>query len=231
MKKAKATNQTSVAPKPESRNFNLARTKRGCMTTMKSGISLYDPNFLPQADADRLFAALEKLPWKPHTMKMHGKEIPMPRLYQWFGVTPCIYGETITPHEWTPETLEIQERVHKATGVLFDSLNVNYYRPGGTDYIGWHSDGEEEGSWEFPIASVSLGAVRKFQTRPYNGNGKLKRRFHKFFGEPDVPVALEHGSLAVMPAGSQESYVHRLKATKQQGTGARINLTFRMMRP
>ena len=79
MKKAKATNQTSVAPKPESRNFNLARTKRGCMTTMKSGISLYDPNFLPQADADRLFAALEKLPWKPHTMKMHGKEIPMPR--------------------------------------------------------------------------------------------------------------------------------------------------------
>src|SRR3989442_3931788 len=101
------------------------------MTTMKSGISLYDPNFLPQTDADRLFAVLEKLPWKRHTMKMYGKEIPMPRLYQWFGVTPRIYGETITPHEWTPETLEVQERVHKATGVLFDSLNVNYYRPGG----------------------------------------------------------------------------------------------------
>ena len=49
------------------------------LTTMKSGISLYDPNFLPRADADRLFAALEKLPWKRHTMKRHGKEIPMPR--------------------------------------------------------------------------------------------------------------------------------------------------------
>lgn len=31
-------------------------------------------------------------------------------------------------------------------------------------------------------------------------------------------------------AGSQEFYVHRLKkATKVQGTGARINFTFRMM--
>jgi alkylated DNA repair dioxygenase AlkB len=47
---------------------------------------------------------------------------------------------------------------------------------------------------------------------------------------PDQPVALEDGSLVVMPAGSQEFYVHRLKkATKQQVTGARINLTFRMM--
>ena len=99
------------------RNSRLAKTGLGKkMTTMKSGISLYDPNFLPQADADMLFAALERLPWKRHTMKMYGKEIPMPRLYQWFGVTPCIYGETITPHEWTPETLEVQERLHKATG-------------------------------------------------------------------------------------------------------------------
>jgi len=58
----------------------------------------------------------------------------------------------------------------------------------------------------------------------------LKRRFHKHFGEPDQPVAFEHGSLVVMPAGSQNFYVHRLKkATKQQGTAARINLTFRMM--
>ena len=74
--------------------------------------------------------------------------------------------------------------------------------------------------------------VRGFQTCSYNGNGKLKRRFHKYFGKPDEPVSLEHGSLVVMPAGSQEFYVHRLKrATKQQGTGARINLTFRMMNP
>jgi hypothetical protein len=59
----------------------------------------------------------------------------MPRPYQWFGVTPRLYGETNEPHEWTPEALEIQERVYKATGVVFDSPNVNCYRPGGTDYL------------------------------------------------------------------------------------------------
>lgn len=153
----------------------------------------------------------------------------MPRLYQWMGVAPTLYGERIIPIEWTPEALEVQRRLHAATGFLFNSLNINFYR-NGNDHIGWHADGEEEGLWEFPIASVSLGAVRYFQTCPYGGNGKLKRRFHKHFGTPDQPVALGHGSLVVMPAGSQEFFVHRLKkATKQQGKGPRINLTFRMM--
>ena len=143
-------------------------------------------------------------------MKMHGKEIPMPRIYQWMDIAPTIYGERIVPIRWRPEAREIQQRAHLATGFLFNSLNINFYRDQ-NDHIGWHSDGQEEGLWEYP-------------------NGKLKRRFHKFFGDPDQPVALEHGSLVVMPAGSQEFYVHRLKkATKQQGSGERINLTFRMM--
>lgn len=196
---------------------------------MQSGISLSNPNLIPHEDADRLEAGFLTLPWKQHIMKMHGKEVPIPRLYQWMGLAPTIYGERIVPIEWTPEALEVQRRVHAVTGVWFNSLNINYYR-NQNDHIGWHSDGEDEGSWEFPIASVSFGAIRYFQTCRYHGNGRLKRRFHKFFGEPDQPVALQHGSMVVMPPGSQEHYVHRLKkATKQQGKGSRINLTFRMM--
>jgi hypothetical protein len=34
------------------------------LTKTKSGISLYDPNLILPADADRLFAGLAKLPWK-----------------------------------------------------------------------------------------------------------------------------------------------------------------------
>jgi alkylated DNA repair dioxygenase AlkB len=198
-------------------------------TKTVSGISLYDAKFITQADADRLQAGFLKLNWKQHIMKMHGRELPMPRMYEWMGIAPTIYGERIVSIEWTPEALEVQRRVQAATGFLFNSLNINLYRDE-NDHIGWHSDGEDEGSWEFPIASVSFGATRDFQVCPYLGNGKLKRRFHKYFGEPDQPIALRHGSLVVMPAGSQEFYVHRLKkATKRQGTGARINLTFRMM--
>src|ERR1035441_5801100 len=87
-----------------------------------NGISKYDPAFLPLADADRLLAALIELPWHQHTMKMYGREIPMPRLYQWFGLAPSLYGETITPIDWTQETLEIRARVLAATGVEFNSL-------------------------------------------------------------------------------------------------------------
>jgi len=203
----------------------MASTKQ----ELRQGISLYDPNFIPQADADRLFAGLLTLPWKQHTMRMYGKEILMPRMYQWMGLTPTIYGEKVQPMEWTPEALEIRQRVEVALGFLYDSCNINFYRDG-KDHIGWHSDDRCEGLWQYPIASVSFGASRDFQTCPYLGDGKWKRRFHKHFGTPDSPVTLEHGSLVVMPAGSQEFYVHRLKkATKAQGDGARINLTFRMM--
>jgi len=183
----------------------------------------------PRPDADRLLVALTNFPWKRHVVRMHGKEVQMPRLYQWMGLAPVIYGEKITPTTWSPEALEIRDRVRDVTGVLFNSVNINFYRSG-SDHIGWHSDAESEGSWQYPIASVSLGAERRFQVCRYNGDGKLKRRLHRHFGEPESPVSLGHGSLVVMPTGSQEFYVHRLlKANKKDGDGARINLTFRMM--
>src|SRR6202790_2239684 len=122
------------------------------MTKTESGISLYDRNFIPKDEADNLLTGLLRLPWKRHTMKMYGKEISMPRMYQWMGIAPTIYGERIVPIKWTPETLEVQRRIQVATGFLFNSLNINLYR-GENDHIGWHSDGEEEGLWEFPIAS------------------------------------------------------------------------------
>ena len=213
----------------ESQSTTTTSNKASVRARKVNGISLYDPNFIAKEDADRLFAELLKLPWKQHTMKMYGKEIPMPRRYQWMGLTPTIYGEKVQPMEWTPEGLEIRQRIEVALGFLYDSCNINFYRDG-KDHIGWHSDDRCEGLWQYPIASISFGASRDFQTCPYLGNGKWKRRFHKHFGTPDSPVTLEHGSLVVMPAGSQEFYVHRLKkATKEQGDGARINLTFRMM--
>jgi alkylated DNA repair dioxygenase AlkB len=125
---------------------------------LKSGISLYDPTFLPQADANRLFAALIKLPWQQHIITMYGKRIPAPRMYQWMGIPPQprashgefkteggIYaGETFTPIGWTPEALEIRQRIHHKLGILYDSLNINKYR-NGEDYLGWHIDKEDEG--------------------------------------------------------------------------------------
>jgi hypothetical protein len=63
-----------------------------------------------------------------------GKEIPMPRLYQWFG---------ITPHEWTKETLEIaQGLLSPCVGRRGLSLGAlqNLDVPRAYGWLGWAGD-------------------------------------------------------------------------------------------
>lgn len=97
--------------------------------------------------------------------------------------------------EWTADAKRIRERV-EAAGCTFDRVNMNRYRDN-RDSIGWHSDGEAEGRWDFPIANVSLGAVRKFHWR-----WKVDGATHS--------QSVEHGSLLIMPAGFQRNYLHQI---------------------
>ena len=73
---------------------------------------------------------------------------------------------------WTPELLELKtlaEQWHlKHTGlpVCFSACLLNRYE-GGDQWLGWHSDREEldpqlDAPRSAPIASISLGAVRRF---------------------------------------------------------------------
>jgi alkylated DNA repair dioxygenase AlkB len=71
-----------------------------------------------------------------------------------------------------------------ASGAEYNSVLVNLYRDG-NDSVSWHSDNEEINGSEPTIASVSLGATRRFDLR------------HKESGET-VRVDLEDGSLLVM---------------------------------
>ena len=226
----------------ESQTITAATTETKVSTKqeLRQGISLYDPNFITNADADRLVAGLRKLPWQQHIITMYGKRISAPRMYQWMGIPPQprayshggfkteggIYpGETFKPIDWTPEAMEVRQKIYDRIGFLFDSLNINFYRSG-KDHVGFHVDKDDEGRWEFPIASVSLGAVRDFQVQPYILGGKSGRKRIPA-GEIET-VTLGHGSLVVMPAGSQACYQHRLKQ-QPKVEGERINLTFRMM--
>jgi alkylated DNA repair dioxygenase AlkB len=83
----------------------------------------------------------------------------------------------------------------------------------GNDSVSWHSDNEEINGSEPTIASVSLGATRRFDLR------------HKESGET-VRVDLEDGSLLVMSGLSQHCWAHQIAKTKAK-VGPRINLTFR----
>jgi alkylated DNA repair dioxygenase AlkB len=173
----------------------------------------YIPGFIAPKEADELLAAYLRLDWRQHIYRVNGKA---PRLYVWMGVpyiSPNLVSKTVTT-EWTAEAKRIKDRVEQVTGCTFDSLNMNRYRHN-RDSIGWHSDSEAEGRWDFPIASVSLGAVRRFQWKRKSDDATDSQ-------------AVEHGSLFIMPAGFQRDYQHRLPK-QEKSCGERINLTFRRM--
>jgi 23S rRNA G2445 N2-methylase RlmL/alkylated DNA repair dioxygenase AlkB len=95
----------------------------------------------------------------------------------------------------------------------FNVCLLNFYEDG-QQRIGWHSDREEIGRTT-PIASVSLGAPRKFLVRSQN-DGRKDR----------ASLQLISGSLVVMEPSCQTNYLHSVPK-ESEVTSGRINLTFR----
>jgi alkylated DNA repair dioxygenase AlkB len=181
----------------------------------------HHPAFLPAADADRLLAAvLETTPWTQEHIRMYGREVPVPRLTAWHGEPGHAYtysGITMQPRPWTPALDEIRRRLEASARVPSNSVLVNLYRSG-ADGVAWHSDDEDGLGPDPVIASVSLGATRRFVLR----HKRDTRRRHV--------MDLEHGSLLVMRGATQARWQHQVPKTAR-AVEARINLTFRTILP
>lgn len=185
-----------------------------------------DAAWLQQSQADALLAELRRsIPWSVHRIKLFGREVDSPRLSCWIGDPDARYaysGTHFEPHPWPQALLPIRQRLADDIGTDFDSVLANLYRDG-TDYMGWHSDNEAALGSRPVIASLSLGAVRRFV---------FKRRDKDSGSHPnessDDKRALElgQGSLLLMCGDTQRNYRHALPRTAKP-TGARINLTFR----
>lgn len=164
----------------------------------------FDAGWLPKADADRLWGGLrERIPWEVHRIRLFGREHASPRLSCWIGDPGTGYrysGSYFEPRPWPPELAGPRERLAAEFGAGFNSVLANLYRDG-SDCMGWHSDDEAELGSAPVIASVSLGATRRFV---------LKHR-----GEPRhaLEIALPHGSLLVMSGATQRNYRHALPRT------------------
>jgi len=159
-------------------------------------------------------------PWEIHRSRMFGNWVGSPRLGCWIGDPKARYrysGAGFVPHPWLPALQAVRDRLETGGLDRFNSVLLNRYR-GGSDYMGWHSDDEPELGPAPVIASLSLGASRRFL---------LRRR--------DDPMRkaeflLGHGDLLVMAGQTQRFYQHALpKMARVQGE--RINLTFRWIAP
>jgi len=177
----------------------------------------FDPHWLGPLEADVLMAALGgDVPWGVHRIRIFGREVDSPRLSCWIGDPDARYrysGTLFEPHPWPDALRPVRERLQDTLGTAFNSVLANLYRDG-NDAMGWHSDAEPELGPAPIIASISLGATRRFA---------LKHR-----DDPSRKLALElpHGSLLVMSGATQRHYRHSLPRTTRP-TGTRINLTFR----
>ena len=152
--------------------------------------------------------------WRQGKIKLFGRKIASPRLSAWYGERSYTYSrETWEPAPWTSQLLKIKHHVETLSGSHFNGALLNLYRSG-QDSMGWHSDNEFELGKLPTIASLSLGAERKFLLRPKKG---LARSY---------PIPLPHNSLLIMAGKTQENWQHSIPKTTKS-VGVRINLTFR----
>ena len=186
--------------------------------TTPSGLRdlLHVPGFLPSSDADALLDhCVGELEWRRDRVKMFGREMAAPRLCAVYGSPGLAYrysGVTRRCREWPSPLRDTAGKVGMRLDTSFNFVLANCYRDGG-DAIGWHAD-DERGLTPV-IASLSLGAERRFRVRPRAGGRAL-----------GLPLA--HGDLVLMWGRCQRDFRHAVPRTAAP-VGVRVNLTLRHM--
>ncbi|RUL64266.1 alpha-ketoglutarate-dependent dioxygenase AlkB [Dyella dinghuensis] len=183
----------------------------------------YAASWLVKDEADRLLERLlDEISWEQHRFLMFGREVSAPRLSCWIGGpgTTYMYSRTrFEPRTWTPSLTPLRARLEQFCGAHFNSVLANLYRDG-RDSMGWHSDDEPELGEQPVIASLSLGATRRFRLR------RRVPRGTRLAPADTMECPLAHGSLLLMAGATQRLYQHDLPKSAAVDT-PRINLTFR----
>jgi alkylated DNA repair dioxygenase AlkB len=160
---------------------------------------------------------LRHIEWRNDEAVIFGRHIVTKRKVAWYGDRRYSYaysGKVREALNWTPDLLELKVMVETRCDRTFNSCLLNLYH-NGEEGMAWHSDDEKTLEPGGAIASLSLGAERKFSFR------------HRKTRET-VSLQLEPGSLLVMHGTTQTHWMHSLpKTTKVMQP--RVNLTFRTM--
>lgn len=174
-------------------------------------------------DARTLYdTLLTELPWQSDIVTLFGKTYVTTRQIVWMGAEDVNYhysghGRQAIP--WSNTVFHVKQYIEQLlsnVGITadFNSCLLNYY-PSGTDGMGYHADDEKELGDQPIIASLSLGATRKFVFKHKKTQDK-------------VALCLESGQLVVMHGDTQTFWKHTITKTKKVSAG-RISLTFRRM--
>jgi alkylated DNA repair dioxygenase AlkB len=139
------------------------------------------------------------------TVRMYDRTLPEPRLTA--GWSTDVAGSDL-PASLRALSAPLSERY----GVEFDRIWVNLYRDG-RDSVAWHGDRNRHTHTDPLVATVSLGARRRFLLRPLGGATR-------------VELHLGHGDLVVMGGACQHEWEHTVPK-EARAAGPRMSVTLR----
>jgi alkylated DNA repair dioxygenase AlkB len=167
----------------------------------------YCPGWL--AGSDSVFEVLAReARWQQRTVTMWDKQVREPRLTA---------GWSTDAAHVPPLLAEICRLLSARYDVGFDSVWVNLYRDG-QDSVAWHGDRNRLVMDQPMVATVSLGARRRFLLRQ-RGNSRIAHEL--------LPGA---GDLVVMGGACQQEWEHTVPKTARP-VGPRMAVTIRHSRP
>lgn len=180
------------------------------------GITNYYGPILTEAVAQQYFDQLwSTIAWAHDELLIYGRRITTKRKVAWYGDLQFAYSyskSTKVALPWTEALAELKTLVERWSGETYNTCLLNLYHSG-EEGMGWHSDNEPELLESGAIASLSLGAARKFVFKHRRTQQKVEQM-------------LESSSLLVMKGATQQHWLHSLPPTKKVQS-PRINLTFR----
>jgi alkylated DNA repair dioxygenase AlkB len=169
----------------------------------------YCPGWL--SGSDLVFAELAgQARWQQRTVHMYDRQVLEPRLTAGWSTDA---EDAATP----PVLRAMAELLSGRYRVGFDRIWVNLYRDG-ADSVAWHGDRNRLVMSRPLVATVSLGARRRFLLRRRG----TARTLHRL--EPG------HGDLVVMGGECQAEWEHTVPKTAKR-VGARMSVTIRHSLP
>ena len=145
----------------------------------------------PQADS-YYHTLMDTIEWRNDEAYIYGKHYITKRKVAWYGDKPYEYeysNKLKKALPWTKELQVLKSLCESETKETYNSCLMNLYHDG-SEGMAYHSDDENDLKPNGAIASLTLGAERKFLFK------------HKNTGET-VSIFLEHGSLLVMKGACQ----------------------------
>ena len=184
----------------------------------QDGIALYHEKVISGEQIKPLYdELLNNINWENERVVMFGKEIITKRKVAFYSDPSIAYtysSRTKIGLPWNETLITLKNIVASITNEKYNACLLNLYH-NGEEAMGWHCDNEKEIVANSSIASLSIGATRKFSFK------------HKVTKET-ISIQLENGSLLEMKGTIQSHWLHALPKSKKI-TESRINLTFRQM--